>query len=197
MKRNLCIMTAGFFTLFSWGCSGTQENLSKNHGESTAVFKKYIINPEAEKNHDPVIGLRGVDAEAVYNKYVDSFAEKGTSGGEAGKSGNKDKVTLAIDPTTGKVYPTIDNGKIAIDPETGKTSPTIPYRNYSESPSDDTMVRVVPEEAPPNAPKSPIIPVDNGAVDPNPGGGFMPKVDGGYIHPNKGFIPDTGAPIIP
>ena len=78
-----CLMTVGVITivLVMLSCSGTtpaykQTLLDRNWGRSyeTATFLQ-ILNPDAEKNLDPVFGLDGNAANHNVNKYRQSFKE--------------------------------------------------------------------------------------------------------------------------
>lgn len=64
-------------------CSGSSDLtqretlLDKNWGRSYETAKyNQILNPEAGKNLEPVVGLDGVAAENVVNKYDQGFKEK-------------------------------------------------------------------------------------------------------------------------
>ena len=51
--------------------------LDKNWGRSYETAKyRQMLNPEASKNPDPVVGLDGQAAESNVEKYRDSFKEK-------------------------------------------------------------------------------------------------------------------------
>ena len=70
---------AGLLLIFS--CSGTIEPqreslLDRNWGRSyeSAIYNQ-MVNPDAHKNLDPVIGLDGRAAEYNVGKYKDSFKE--------------------------------------------------------------------------------------------------------------------------
>ena len=65
-----------------FGCAGgkieaTEGSLDKNWGRSyeTAKFNQ-IVNPEAEKNLDPVVGLDADAAEKNMTKYRESFEKE-------------------------------------------------------------------------------------------------------------------------
>jgi hypothetical protein len=70
-------------TLVMFSCSGTSPTykpslLDRNWGRSyeTARYLQ-IVNPDAEKNLDPVLGLDGNAANHNVNKYRETFKEKG------------------------------------------------------------------------------------------------------------------------
>ncbi len=78
-----CLMTVGIITivLVMFSCSGTnpaykQTLLDRNWGRSyeTARYMQ-IVDPDAEKTLDPVLGLDGSAAEYNVGKYKDSFKE--------------------------------------------------------------------------------------------------------------------------
>jgi hypothetical protein len=63
-----------------------EEHLIKNFGESRKIFQGQIVNPEAGKNLESVVGFRGVDAIGIYNNYRVS-SRKGTSSGKGTSTG--------------------------------------------------------------------------------------------------------------
>jgi hypothetical protein len=76
-------MLIGFFAglLFISGCSVTTEPhseslLDRNWGRSheTAIYNQ-TVNPDSDKNQDPIIGLDGTAAEYNVDKYKESFKE--------------------------------------------------------------------------------------------------------------------------
>ena len=78
---NRCLMMIGIITitLVVFSCSGTTPTykptlLDRNWGRSyeTARYMQ-IVNPDAEKNLDPVLGLNGTAANHNVNKYRQSF----------------------------------------------------------------------------------------------------------------------------
>lgn len=76
-----CTLIIAFTTIISvaLGCSGTkqaseQSLLEKNWGRSLeTIYYKQMINPDASKNLDPVVGLDGNASVNNVNKYQDSF----------------------------------------------------------------------------------------------------------------------------
>ncbi len=78
-----CLMIIGIImiTLVRFSCSGTSPTykpslLDRNWGRSyeTARYLQ-IVNPDAEKNLDPVLGLDGNATNHNVNKYRQSFKE--------------------------------------------------------------------------------------------------------------------------
>lgn len=80
-----CLMFIGIIAtlLVMLSCSGTtsaqrETLLERNWGRSyeTANYMQ-LLNPEAEKNLDPVVGLDGYASAHNVDKYQESFKEKG------------------------------------------------------------------------------------------------------------------------
>lgn len=70
------------FSLTLWGCAGNLPEaermhiLNDNWGKSFETAKKnQILNPDAGKSLEPVLGLDGEAAEAGVTKYKESFEE--------------------------------------------------------------------------------------------------------------------------
>lgn len=160
-----------FVLLFTWipFCGDAQEN--EHFGESKKIFQQQIINPKASDNHDPITGMRGEDAKIVYDKYVNSFND---SKGESESSSN------------------FGIGKNSIGQNKKDTK-----GNFEEETKKRLAQQHKDAEQARESSKQPIIPVKDGAIDPNPGGGYIPKDKDVYIIPGKGAVPDTGAPIYP
>lgn len=80
-----CLMTVGVITivLVMFSCSGTppaykQTLLDRNWGRSYETVRyMQIVDPDAEKNLDPVLGLDGNAANHNVKKYRETFKEKG------------------------------------------------------------------------------------------------------------------------
>jgi hypothetical protein len=81
-KRYIRIFTAVGLVIFCFGCSQNttlhkSTELDDNWGRSYETAKyRQILNPEASKNLDPVVGLDGQAADASVKKYRDTFKEK-------------------------------------------------------------------------------------------------------------------------
>jgi hypothetical protein len=79
-------ITVGFIALLAVisGCSGTSPDyqgtlLGKNWGRSFEAAKfGQMMNPDADKNREPVLGLDGQPAEYGIDNYKNSFQEKQT-----------------------------------------------------------------------------------------------------------------------
>ena len=84
LKGNIIlIVILGIVSIPLWGCAGNlpqgkrMEQLEKNWGKSFESAKKnQILNPDAGKNLDPVVGLNGEAAENGVNKYKESFKKE-------------------------------------------------------------------------------------------------------------------------
>jgi hypothetical protein len=79
----LIIVLAMFSVVVVWGCAGNlpegerMDYLEQNWGKSFESAKKnQILNPEAGKAVEPVIGLDGVPAEYNANKYKKAFEKE-------------------------------------------------------------------------------------------------------------------------
>ncbi len=85
LKGNIIlIVILGMFSITLWGCAGNLpeskrvQNLEMNWGKSFESAKKnQILNPEAGKSLEPVVGLNGEAAEHGVNKYKESFKKEG------------------------------------------------------------------------------------------------------------------------
>jgi hypothetical protein len=78
---NRCLMMIGIITitLVVFSCSGTTPTykptlLDRNWGRSyeTAIYNQ-MVNPDADKNLDPVLDLNGTGAAYNVGKYKESF----------------------------------------------------------------------------------------------------------------------------
>ena len=85
LKGNIILITvlAVFSVVTLWGCAGNLPDpkrvdyLDQNWGKSYESAKKnQILNPEAGKSLEPVVGLDGQAAEHGVNKYKDSFKKE-------------------------------------------------------------------------------------------------------------------------
>ena len=67
------------------GCSTSRlDKLDENWGRSLEEAKtNQILNPEAQKNLDPVVGLDPKSGEKVMKAYRESFGKKAAQSGEA------------------------------------------------------------------------------------------------------------------
>ncbi len=77
MRKKIYATVSVLIFLAAAGCAhyGT---LEEDYGKSYNMAKEnQILNPGASKNLEPVKGLNGRAAEAVMNKYIDSFSKKG------------------------------------------------------------------------------------------------------------------------
>ena len=79
----LILVLAVFSVVTLWGCAGNipegkrMDYLEQNWGKSFESAKKnQILNPEAGKTVEPVIGLDGEVAEHGVNKYKKSFEKE-------------------------------------------------------------------------------------------------------------------------
>ena len=81
LKGNIIlIVILGMFSITLWGCAGNLpeskrvQNVEMNWGKSFESAKKnQILNPDAGKSLEPVVGLNGEAAEHGVNKYKTSF----------------------------------------------------------------------------------------------------------------------------
>jgi len=84
LKGNMIlIMVLAMFSVSLWGCAGNlpegkrAEILDMHWGKSFESAKKnQILNPEAGKSLEPVVGLDGQAAEYGVNKYKKSFEKE-------------------------------------------------------------------------------------------------------------------------
>ncbi len=75
--REILIAAVSVTFLVTVGCAHYGA-LEEDYGKSYNMAKNgQILNPGASKNLEPVKGLNGRAAEAVMNKYIDSFSKKG------------------------------------------------------------------------------------------------------------------------
>jgi hypothetical protein len=79
----ILIAILGMFSIALWGCAGNLpeservKHLEMNWGKSFESAKKnQILNPEAGKSLEPVVGLNGEAAEHGVNKYKESFKKE-------------------------------------------------------------------------------------------------------------------------
>ena len=74
LNRYLMIIGVIAITLVVFSCSGKQTLLDRNWGRSyeTARYMQ-IVDPGAEQNLDPVLGLDGTGAAYNVGKYKESF----------------------------------------------------------------------------------------------------------------------------
>jgi hypothetical protein len=81
MKRSLmiCLCMAALVVLAS-GCASDMSRLAGDYGTSYRLAKfNQVLNPDAEKNLEPVYGFSGVAAQKVLERYYTGF-EKTTEG---------------------------------------------------------------------------------------------------------------------
>jgi len=84
LKGNIIlILILGMFSITLWGCAGNLpeskriQNLEMNWGKSFESAKKnQILNPDAGKSLEPVVGVNGEAAEHGVNKYKESFKKE-------------------------------------------------------------------------------------------------------------------------
>ncbi|MGD9384663.1 MAG: hypothetical protein PVH55_11485 [Desulfobacterales bacterium] len=84
LKGNIILtIVLAVFSITLWGCAGNlpeaqrMDYLKMNWGKSFESAKKnQILNPEAGKSLEPVVGLDGQAAEHGVNKYKDSFEKE-------------------------------------------------------------------------------------------------------------------------
>jgi len=81
VTRNFILIGIFAGLLLISGCSGTtpyhkESLLERNWGRSyeTAIYNQ-MVNPDADKNLEPVVGLDGTAAEHNVGKYKESFKE--------------------------------------------------------------------------------------------------------------------------
>lgn len=79
----LIVVLAVFSVVTLWGCAGNlpesqrMDYLEMNWGKSfKSAQKNQILNPEAGKSLEPVVGLDGQAAEHGVNKYKKSFEKE-------------------------------------------------------------------------------------------------------------------------
>ena len=74
MKTNIYIMALAVITLFLAGCATEPSRVEMDYGTSYKLaIHNQTLNPDAEKNIDPVYGLEGLIAEKNVEKYRKSF----------------------------------------------------------------------------------------------------------------------------
>ena len=83
-----CSIVIGLITTFVilLGCGSTSrlDKLDENWGRSLEEAKtNQILNIEAQKNLDPVVGLDAKSGEKVMKAYRESFGKKAAQSGEA------------------------------------------------------------------------------------------------------------------
>jgi hypothetical protein len=84
LKGNMIlIVVLAMFSVSLWGCAGNVpeaqrvDYLNMNYGKSFESAKNnQILNPDAGKNLEPVVGLNGEAAEYGLDKYKESFKEQ-------------------------------------------------------------------------------------------------------------------------
>ena len=84
LKGNMIlIVVLAMFSVSLWGCAGNipeaqrVDYLNMNFGKSLETAKNnQILNPDAGKNLEPVVGLNGEAAEQGVDKYKESFKEQ-------------------------------------------------------------------------------------------------------------------------
>lgn len=84
LKGNIIwVVILGMLSITLWSCAGNlpegkrMERLEMNWGKSFESAKKnQILNPDAGKNLEPVVGLNGEAAEHGVNKYKKSFKKE-------------------------------------------------------------------------------------------------------------------------
>lgn len=68
------LMAVMIWILFSFGCACKHSRLDMNYGTSFSLSKfNQIINPETDKNAEPVVGLDGQAAIEIMEKYRGGF----------------------------------------------------------------------------------------------------------------------------
>ena len=79
----ILIVLLAMFSVSLWGCAGNVPEaqrvnyLDMNFGKSFESAKNnQILNPDAGKNLEPVVGLNGVEAEYGVDKYKKSFEKQ-------------------------------------------------------------------------------------------------------------------------
>lgn len=85
LKGNIAlIVVMAVFSSMLWGCAGNlpesqrMDILEKNWGKSFESAKNnQILNPDAGKNEEPVVGINGEAAEYGVNKNKKSFKRDG------------------------------------------------------------------------------------------------------------------------
>ena len=84
LKGNMIlIVVLAMFSVSLWGCAGNVpeaqrvDYLNMNFGKSLETAKNnQILNPDAGKNLEPVVGLNGEAAEQGVDKYKKSFEKE-------------------------------------------------------------------------------------------------------------------------
>jgi len=84
LKGNMIlIVVLAMFSVSLWGCAGNvpeaqrTDYLNMNYGKSFESAKNnQILNPDAGKNLEPVVGLNGEAAEQGVDKYKKSFEKE-------------------------------------------------------------------------------------------------------------------------
>ena len=84
VKGNIILMVVlAMFSVSLWGCAGNVpeaqriDYLNINYGNSFESAKNnQILNPEAEKNLDPVVGFDGQAAKYTVDRYKKSFEKE-------------------------------------------------------------------------------------------------------------------------
>jgi len=84
LKGNMILIVAlAMFSVSLWGCAGNVpeaqrvDYLNMNFGKSLETAKNnQILNPDAGKNLEPVVGLNGEAAEHGVDKYKKSFEKQ-------------------------------------------------------------------------------------------------------------------------
>ena len=93
LKGNIIlIVLLAVFSVSLWGCAGNLpeaqriDYLNMNYGNSyESAINNQILNPDSEKNLEPVLGLDGQPAEYNANKYKKSFEKESEVTTEASK----------------------------------------------------------------------------------------------------------------
>ena len=84
LKGNVILIVAlAMFSVSLWGCAGNipeaqrADYLDMNFGKSIETAKNnQVLNPDAGKNLEPVVGLNGEAAEHGVDKYKKSFEKE-------------------------------------------------------------------------------------------------------------------------
>ena len=84
LKTNMIlIVVLTVFSVSLWSCAGNVpeaqriDYLNMNYGNSyESAINNQILNPDAEKNLEPVLGLNGQAAEHTVNRYKKSFEKE-------------------------------------------------------------------------------------------------------------------------
>jgi len=76
-KRSCILIGLGAIFLISAGCASIPSRLEMDYGTSFKLAKfNQILDPEAEKNLEPVTGFDGGAAQATIGRYRKGFEEK-------------------------------------------------------------------------------------------------------------------------